>query len=100
LRRFAAVQQLLFHALQLFEDDLCGFEELCALFGQIQATGVTQEKRNLQLIFQRADLAADRRLTQGELLARVRQASGRGDGVKDAQAVEVHAHSAAACIVS
>src|SRR6185312_4587334 len=48
------------------------------------------EQRRGDLFFQRADLAADRRLRQAKALAGMGEAAGRCDSVEDAKLVPIH----------
>ena len=61
-----------------------------SLFGQDQAPGVTMKEDHAQGVLQGADLTADRGLAQVEPFARMGEAAGLGDGMKDAQLVPVH----------
>ena len=42
-----------------------------ALFGKDEATGVTMEQRDIQILLERADLPAHRRLREAEIVARM-----------------------------
>jgi hypothetical protein len=98
-RRFAAVHQLFFGALKLFEDLFRRQIEALALFGEQQAARVTREKLYFKFVLPRADLAADGGLAEVQLLARVGQTARGRDGVKDAQPVEVHRHRSAGLVI-
>ena len=64
--------------------------EHVALFGQDKPARMPVEQRHLQAAFQRADLAADGRLAQVQLLAGMGEAAGFRDGVKDPKLVPIH----------
>ena len=64
-------------------------EQDLALLGQHQAAGMTMEERRAQVLLERADLPADRRLAEAKAVGGTREAAGLGDGVKDANAIPV-----------
>ena len=68
-------------------------EQHLALFGQDEAAGMAVEERRAEIVFERADLAADRRLAQAQRLAGVGEGAGVGGRLKDAQLVPVHGRS-------
>ena len=65
--------------------------EQLAFVGQRQAARMTLKQRRRQIVFQRADLPAHRRLAQRQHLSGMREASRRRHGVEDAKLVPVHA---------
>jgi hypothetical protein len=48
------------------------------------------KQRNIQFLFQCADLPAHGRLGQAKLMAGVRKTAGIGDGMKNPQAIPIH----------
>ena len=69
---------------------LGGMEQHLTLFGQDESARVAVEEGHAEFLFQRADLAADRRLAEIKDPAAAREAAGFGDGVKDTEAIPVH----------
>ena len=67
-----------------------GAIEQLALLGQDQAARMAVEQRDAQLLLERADLAADRRLAEIQRLARMGEAARLGDRVENPQLVPVH----------
>ena len=92
VRPLAAVGQFGARRFELHEHVVRGAIQQLALLGQDQAAGVAMKQRDRQLLFERADLARDRRLRQPELLAGMREAARLGGGVKYLQLVPVHRH--------
>lgn len=91
-RLFPAVCQPGLDRLQLHEHFARGAVQHLALFGEQQAARVAVEERHLEIMLQRADLAAHRGLAHVERVARVGEAAGLCGGVKDAQFVPVQRH--------
>jgi hypothetical protein len=56
-----------------------GAEQQVALLGQDQAAGMPVEQRRLQFALEGADLPADRRLAESDVIARPREAAGFRD---------------------
>ena len=79
---------------KLGEDVMGGAVEELALLGQDQAAGVAVEQRHLEVLLERADLAADRRLRQAQIMAGMGEAAGLGDRVEDPELVPIHRPSA------
>ena len=67
-----------------------GAEQFLALLGEDQAAGVAVEKGNAEILFERADLPAHRRLAHGEALAGMGERAGLRRRVEYAQFVPVH----------
>ena len=76
---------------QFVEDLVRGQIQIFALLGQQQSARMAMEQSDAQALFERTDLAADRRLAQVQCLACVREAAGFGDGMENAQLVPIHA---------
>ena len=90
VRLFAAVDQAAADRLQLEHDVLHRAEQQFALFGQDQAARVAVEQRRAEILFERADLAADRRLAEAERLAGMGERAGVGRRLENAQLVPIH----------
>ena len=76
--------------LQLGEDVVGGTKQQLSLLRQHEAAGVTMEQRDLEILLQRADLPADRRLAHIELVAGMREGAGFRGRVEDAELVPIH----------
>src|SRR5262249_12126367 len=81
-----------------------GAVEQLALLGQDETARVAMEQHHTELLLERADLARDRRLTELQRIARMREAAGIRHGLKDPQLGPIHdvpskgaAVSSAAC---
>ena len=90
MRLFARVGQAQPRAFQPAHHLLHRAKQHFALLGQQQAPRVAMEQRGLQVIFQRRDLAADRRLAEMQGFAGMGEGAGVGGGVENAQLVPVH----------
>ena len=93
MRLLPAVDEPAAHRVELENHVAHGAEQHLALLGQDQAAGMAMKKRRAEVGFQRADLAADRRLAQAQRFAGVGERPGVGGGLKNAQFVPVHGRS-------
>ncbi len=75
---------------ELVHDLAGGAKQHLALLGQNQTTRVPMEEGDLELLLQRGDLPADRRLAHAQRLTSMGEAAGLGGGMKDAEFVPVH----------
>ena len=66
-----------------------------ALLGQHEAARVAMEQRGAEILLERADLPADRRLAQAQPLGGAREAAGLRHGVEDPDPIPVHHHPSA-----
>src|SRR5262249_40529714 len=89
-----ALRKLCFRHGQLGENLMRRAIEQLALLGEYQSARVTVEQRNRNALFERADLAADRRLAEIQGPTGMGEAPRFGDSVEYAQLVPIH-HSAA-----
>ena len=90
MRLFPAVDQAAAHRVELQRDVVHGVEQGLALFGQDESAGVAVEKRRAEILFQRADLPADRGLAEAERFARMGERARFGRGLEYAQLVPIH----------
>ena len=75
---------------KLGEDVMGGAVENLALLGENETPGMAVEQRHLEVLLERADLAADRRLRQAQIMAGMGEAAGIGHRVKDSELVPIH----------
>ena len=68
---------------------LRGLEQDLALLGQHQAARMAMEQGRADILLERADLAADRRLAEPQALGRTREAAGLGDAAEQTDAVPI-----------
>ena len=61
-----------------------------ALLGENQSARVAMEKRRAKLVFERANLTADRRLAQAKGFAGMSEGTGLGGRLENAQLIPVH----------
>ena len=90
MRLFTRIGQAQAGALQPHQHLLHRAKKHFALLGQQKPARMTMKQRSLEVIFQRRDLAADRRLAQVQRLTGMGEGPGGGRGVKNAQLVPVH----------
>ena len=90
MRLFTRVRKAQARALQPHQHLLHRAKKHFALLGQQKPARMTMKQRRLEVIFQRRDLSADRRLAQMQRLAGMGEGPGGGGGVKNAQLVPVH----------
>ncbi|MNE66428.1 hypothetical protein D3C80_1619810 [compost metagenome] len=89
VRRLA---QLHLDAFKLHQHFMRGPVEDLALLGQDQAAGMAVKQLDADILFERAHLAADRRLREMELVCRMRERPSLGRRVKNAQFVPIQRH--------
>src|SRR5437763_8286316 len=71
---------------------MSGTVEHLALFGQDEAAGMAVEQRYIEILLERADLAAHRRLRQAELMTGMGEAAGFRHRMENPELVPVHRH--------
>jgi hypothetical protein len=75
---------------KLGEHVMRGAVENLALLGEDEAPGMAVEQRHLEVLLERADLTADCRLRQAEVMAGMGEAAGIGHRVKNSELVPIH----------
>ena len=90
VRLLAAVDEAAADRVELQNHIAHRAEQHFALLGEDEAARVAVKKRRAEVLFQRADLAADRRLAQAERFAGVGERAGVGGRLENAQLVPVH----------
>ena len=98
-RRVAAVAERRLHRGHPLGDLIGRMQQYFPLLGQHEAACVAMEQRGGEILLERTDLPADRRLAQAKPLRGTGEAAGMRDGMEDADPIPIHALRHSSCFL-